>query len=143
MPVGLNNNGATLTACYATGNVTGTGERVGGVVGDNVVSTVTACYHANGSVTGASGSTGGVLGRNSKVDYSFGIVGACYWGGTVTGDTGIGDDTTGMWANEAQKVSDSTTWAKAMDRMNDVLAGTYDWKYVTDSGDAPLTLQKQ
>ena len=142
--VGLNSNKAVLTACYATGNVKGDGERVGGVVGDNVVGTVTACYHATGSVTGASGSTGGVVGRNYKDDYGSGILNACYWDGTVTGDTGIGNDMTGNSASEALKVSGRTTWAEAMDHMNSVLTGAgIGWQYATGSGDVPLTLYKQ
>ena len=108
--VGVNSNGAILTACYATGNVKGEGGYVGGVVGDNVVSSVTACYYAKGDVSGVSGSTGGVAGRNSKDDYGSSIVFACYWDGTVTGDTGIGNDMTGYSASEALKVSGRTTW---------------------------------
>ena len=142
--VGLNSNGTVLTACYATGDVKGDGDCVGGVVGDNVVGTVTACYHATGSVTGASGSTGGVVGRNYKDDYGSGILNACYWDGTVTGDTGIGNDMTGNSASEALKVSGRTTWAEAMDHMNSVLTGAgIGWQYATGSGDVPLTLQKQ
>ena len=142
--VGLNSNEAVLTACYATGNVKGEGNYVGGVVGDNAYGTVTACYHATGSVTGASGTTGGVAGRNYKDDYGSGILNACYWDGTVTGDTGIGDDMTGNSASEALKVSGRTTWAEAMGYMNSVLtsAGT-GWQYATASGDIPLTLQRQ
>ena len=142
--VGLNSNGAVLTACYATGDVKGDGERVGGVVGDNVYSTVTACYHATGNVTGASGNTGGVVGRNFKDDYGSGIIFACYWAGTVTGDTGIGYDMTGYSASEALKVSGRTTWAEAMGHMNSVLTsvGT-GWQYATGSDGVPLTLQRQ
>ena len=141
--VGLNSNGAVLTACYATGEVKGDGEYVGGVVGDNS-GNVTACYHAAGSVTGASESTGGVSGRNYKDDHGSGILNACYWDGTVTGDTGIGNDMTSYSASEAQKVSGRTTWAEAMGHMNSVLtsAGT-GWLYATTgSGSVPLTLQK-
>lgn len=114
------------------------------MVGDNAYGTVTACYHATGSVTGASGTTGGVAGRNYKDDYGSGILNACYWDGTVTGDTGIGDDMTGNSASEALKVSGRTTWAEAMGHMNSVLtsAGT-GWQYATASGDIPLTLQRQ
>ncbi len=142
--VGLNNNVAILTACYATGDVKGEGNYVGGVVGDNAYGTVTACYHAKGDVSGVSGSTGGVAGRNYKDDYGSGILNACYWDGTVTGDTGIGDDMTGNSASEALKVSGKTTWTEAMGHMNSVLtsAGT-GWQYATGSGDIPLTLQRQ
>ena len=53
---GTTNSGATLTACYATGDVTdendGTSNAwAGGVVGSNAYSTVTACYAA-GNVSG-------------------------------------------------------------------------------------------
>ena len=139
--VGMNNNGAILTACYATGNVEGEGISVGGVVGDNVYCTVTACYHATGSVIGASSSVGGVAGRNFEVGpLGSSILNACYWNGTVTDDTGIGQDMS--YVGEATKVEGSTTWETAMNAMNAALSGT-GWQYVTSSGDAPLTLQRQ
>ena len=139
--VGMNNSGAILTACYATGNVEGEGISVGGVVGDNVYCTVTACYHATGSVIGASSSVGGVAGRNFEVGpLGSSILNACYWNGTVTDDTGIGQDMSNV--GEATKVEGSTTWETAMNAMNAALSGT-GWQYVTGSGDAPLTLQRQ
>ena len=138
--VGLNSNGTVLTACYATGDVKGDGDCVGGVVGDNVHSTVIACYHATGSVTSVSSTTGGVAGRNSLDLYGRGTITACYWNGTVSYDTGIGNDMTDNGG--ATKVEGSTTWETAMNAMNAVLSGT-GWLYVTSSGDAPLTLQRQ
>ena len=135
----MNNNGAILTACYATGNVEGEGISVGGVVGDNVYCTVTACYHATGSVIGASSSVGGVAGRNFEVGpLGSSILNACYWNGTVTDDTGIGQDMS--YAGEATKVEGD--WTEAMNAMNKALSGT-GWQYVAGSGDAPLTLQRQ
>ena len=89
--VGLADGGATLTACYATGNVTiessGTGSYfAGGVVGINTVSTLKACY-AWGSVTGSGSGTlyvGGVTGSND-----LGTLTACYHAtGDVTGASG-------------------------------------------------------
>lgn len=89
--VGLADGGATLTACYATGNVTiessGTGSYfAGGVVGINTVSTLKACY-AWGSVTGSGSGTvyvGGVTGTNDC-----GTLTACYHAkGTVSGPGG-------------------------------------------------------
>ena len=90
---GKTDNSATLTACYATGNVTF--ERAstintfaGGVVGTNGGGILTACY-AWGSVTGSgSGSgtvyTGGVTGSND-----LGTLTACYHAkGTVSGPDG-------------------------------------------------------
>ena len=86
---GLADGGATLTACYATGNVTiesinSGGNFAGGVVGDNTNrSTVIACY-AWGSVTGSGSGTiyvGGVTGTND-----LGTLTACYHAtGDVTG----------------------------------------------------------
>lgn len=136
--VGLNNNAAILNACYATGNVKGDGKYVGGVVGDNVYNAVIACY-ATGSVTGASGSTGGVVGRNFKDDFSSGTVTACYWDNNQS--SGIGEDLTNN--GETTKVT-SGDWTEAMNHMNSVLTGAgTGWQYVTGSGDAPLTLQRQ
>ena len=53
---GQTNGGATLTACYATGNVTSTGSSTGnvhifGLLGDNYT-TVTACYWKNNQERG-------------------------------------------------------------------------------------------
>ena len=89
---GLTDSGATLTACYATDDVTlvsnGTGTYyAGGVVGDNINrSTVIACY-AWGSVTGSGSGTiyvGGVTGTNDE-----GTLTACYHANeTVSGPTG-------------------------------------------------------
>ena len=77
---GETNNGASLTGCYATGDVTvendGTNNsNAGGVVGYNGGGTLTACY-ATGSVTGSGSGTiyvGGVTGSNI-----LGTLTACY-----------------------------------------------------------------
>ena len=96
--VGLADGGATLTACYATDNVTiessGTGSYfAGGVVGINTVSTLKACY-AWGSVTGSGSGTvyvGGVTGSND-----LGTLTACYHAkGTVSGPAGTTGGVTG------------------------------------------------
>ena len=90
---GVTNNGATLTACYATGDVTlvsnGTDSYfAGGVVGSNSSScTLKACY-AWGSVTGSKSSgtvyVGGVTGSNDS-----GTLTACYHAkGAVSGPAG-------------------------------------------------------
>ena len=89
--VGLADGGATLTACYATGDVTlvSNGPNTycaGGVVGSNGASTLQACY-AWGSVTGSGSGTvyvGGVTGSNDS-----GTLTACYHAkGTVSGPDG-------------------------------------------------------
>ena len=88
---GLTDSGATLTACYATGDVTlesinSGGNFVGGVVGSNTSSTLKACY-AWGKVTGSGSGTiyaGGVTGSND-----LGTLTACYHAkGTVSGPDG-------------------------------------------------------
>ena len=89
---GATNNGATLTACYATGSVsvennTTSAAYAGGVVGNNgSSSTLKACY-AWGSVTGSGSGTvyvGGVTGSND-----LGTLTACYHAkGTVSGPGG-------------------------------------------------------
>ena len=88
---GETNSGASLTGCYATGDVTvendGTNNsHAGGVVGYNGGGTLTACY-ATGSVTGSGSGTiyvGGATGSNN-----LGILTACYHAkGDVSGPTG-------------------------------------------------------
>ena len=88
---GETNSGASLTGCYATGDVTvendGTNNsHAGGVVGYKGGGTLTACY-ATGSVTGSGSGTiyvGGVTGSNN-----LGILTACYHAkGDVSGPTG-------------------------------------------------------
>lgn len=89
---GTTNNGASLTACYATGDVTLVSNDIGtyfagGVVGSNgSSSTLKACY-AWGSVTGSGSGTvytGGVTGSND-----LGTLTACYHAkGTVKGSDG-------------------------------------------------------
>ena len=99
---GLTDSGATLTACYATGDVTlesinSGGNFVGGVVGSNTSCTLKACY-AWGSVTGSGSGTiyvGGVTGTNDE-----GTLTACYHAnGTVSGPAG----TTGGMAGRNYK----------------------------------------
>ena len=88
---GETNSGASLTGCYATGDVTvendGTNNsHAGGVVGYNGGGTLTACY-AWGKVTGSGSGTiyiGGVTGSND-----LGTLTACYHAkGTVSGPDG-------------------------------------------------------
>ena len=85
--VGYTNYGVTLTACYATGDVTAKDNDTagiffaGGVVGSNG-GNLTACY-ATGDVTGGTGSiyVGGVTGSNDSSTLT-----ACYHAtGTVSG----------------------------------------------------------
>ena len=95
---GETNYGASLTGCYATGDVTvendGTSYAcAGGVVGYNGGGTLTACY-ATGSVTGSGSGTiyvGGVTGDNIE-----GTLTACYHAnGTVSSTAGTTGGVTG------------------------------------------------
>ncbi len=136
------NGGGTLTACYATGSVTGSGSGtvyVGGVTGSNDLGTLTACYHAKGTVSGPGGATGGVAGRNFKDSmFGGGIITACYWGDNGQ-EQGIGEDQVGT--GETTKVTDDD-WQTAVTQMNTALqsAGS-EWRYEL-TGALP-TLKKQ
>ena len=140
---GQTNADATLTACYATGNVTlelGHRDRVdgGGLVGFNAGSSVLACY-ATGNVTSTGSSTGNVyIGGFLGGNYT--TVTACYWKNNH--EQGIGYNKEGI-APEATKVDGtSVTWKKAVDAMNRALqnAGS-EWRYELNG--ALPTLRKQ
>ena len=130
---GATNSGATLTACYATGDVTVENDGpnnacAGGVVGSNAYSTVIACYAA-GNVSGTGSGTihvGGVVGEN------YATVTACYWSGLPDNDNG-----------GATKVDGTTvTWQNAVDAMNTALNGS-GWQYELKDGNSLPTLKKE
>ena len=138
---GQTNSSATLTACYATGNViieiNPTKNIAGGsLVGMNAGSSLLACY-ATGNVTSTGSSTGkvhigGFLGNN------YTTVTACYWKNNHEQGIGYNRESTG-----ATKVDGSVvTWQKAVDAMNTALqnAGSR-WRYEL-KGALP-TLMKQ
>ena len=135
---GQTNSGATLTACYATGNVIIEIDPVknisgGGLVGFNGGNGVRACY-ATGNVTSTGSSTGnvhifGLLGDN------YTTVTACYWKNNQ--ERGY------KTAPESTKVDGTyVTWENAVDAMNTALqnAGS-EWRYEL-KGALP-TLRKQ
>ena len=135
---GQTNGGATLTACYATGNVIieiAPTKNIsgGGLVGMNGGKGVRACY-ATGNVTSTGSSTGnvhifGLLGDN------YTTVTACYWKNNQ--ERGY------KTAPESTKVDGTyVTWQKAVDAMNTALqnAGSK-WRYEL-KGALP-TLRKQ
>ena len=136
--VGQTNGGATLTACYATGNVIieiAPKKNIsgGGLVGMNGGKGVRACY-ATGNVTSTGSSTGnvhifGLLGDN------YTTVTACYWKNNQ--ERGY------KTAPESTKVDGTyVTWQNAVDAMNRALqnAGSK-WRYEL-KGALP-TLRKQ
>ena len=139
---GQTNSSATLTACYATGNVIiemASKKNIagGGLVGMNAGSSLLACY-ATGNVTSTGSSTGyvhigGFLGNNYA-----NVMTACYWKNNH--EQGIGYN---KKSTEATKVDGSVvTWQKAVDAMNTALqnAGSK-WRYEL-KGALP-TLRKQ
>lgn len=169
--VGYTNYGVTLTACYATGDVTAKDNDTagiffaGGVVGSNG-GNLTACY-ATGDVTGGTGSiyVGGVTGSNDS-----GTLTACYHAtGTVSGPVeatgGVtgrnynalgapvitacywgSNPNTGIGENQAG-TTDGTTqvdsnWTDAMKAMNTALSGT-SWRYVLGTDGLPVLEKNQ
>ena len=131
-------NKGTITACYAGGSVTaiGTSCGAGGVVGWNITgSTVTACY-ATGKVE-SDYAAGGVVGWNIST------VTACYWSGTVNGSTqsnqgigsGSGDTKKVTSDGDTDGDNNTTTWADAVDSMNNNI--TTGWWYVPNGDSAP------
>ena len=131
----------SMTACYATGNVTLEIDSPknlsgGGLVGFNGGSSVLACY-ATGNVTSTGSSTGNVhIGGFLGDNYT--TVTACYWKNNH--EQGIGYN---RRSTEATKVDGSVvTWQKAVDAMNTALqnAGSK-WRYEL-KGALP-TLMKQ
>ena len=135
---GQTNSSATLTACYATGNVIieidpKKNIAGGSLVGMNAGSSLLACY-ATGNVTSTGSSTGnvhivGLLGDN------YTTVTACYWKNNQ--ERGY------KTAPESMKVDGTNvTWENAVDAMNTALqnAGSK-WRYEL-KGALP-TLRKQ
>ena len=140
---GETNSGATMAACYATGNVTIEIDPInnilgGGLVGFNAGSSVLACY-ATGNVTSTGSGTGNVhIGGFLGGNYT--TVTACYWKNNH--EQGIGYNKEGI-APEVTKVDGSVvTWKNAVDAMNTALqnAGS-EWRYELNG--ALPTLMKQ
>ena len=123
---GQTNSGATMTACYATGNVIieihpTNNISGGGLVGFNGGNGVWACY-ATGNVTSTGSSTGnvhifGLLGDN------YTTVTACYWKNNQ--ERGY------KTAPESTKVDGTyVTWQNAVDAMNRALQNVgSEWRY--------------
>ena len=123
---GQTNSSATLTACYATGNVTieiNPAKNIAGgsLVGMNAGSSLLACY-ATGNVTSTGSSTGnvhifGLLGDN------YTTITACYWKNNQ--ERGY------KTAPESTKVDGTyVTWQNAVDAMNRALQNVGSkWRY--------------
>ena len=140
---GETNSGATMAACYATGNVTIEIDPInnilgGGLVGFNAGSSVLACY-ATGNVTSTGSGTGNVhIGGFLGGNYT--TVTACYWKNNH--EQGIGYNKEGI-VPEATKVDGTdVTWKNAVDAMNTALQNKgSEWRYEL-KGALP-TLRKQ
>ena len=140
---GQTNSSATLTACYATGNVTieiNPKKNIAGgsLVGMNAGSSLLACY-ATGNVTSTGSSTGymhigGFWGNN------YTTVTACYWKNNH--EQGIGYKKAGTVTEVTEVDGTGVTWQNAVDAMNTALqnAGSK-WRYELN-GTLP-TLKKQ
>ena len=140
---GQTNSSATLTACYATGNVIieihpTNNISGGGLVGFNGGNGVWACY-ATGNVTSTGSSTGkvhisGFLGDN------YTTVTACYWKNNH--EQGIGYKKAGTVTEVTEVDGTGVTWQNAVDAMNTALqnAGSK-WRYELNG--ALPTLRKQ
>ena len=140
---GQTNSSATLTACYATGNVTieiNPAKNIAGgsLVGMNAGSSLLACY-ATGNVTSTGSSTGqvhigGFLGNN------YTTVTAGYWKNNH--EQGIGYKKAGTVTEVTKVDGTGVTWQKAIDAMNTALqnAGSK-WRYELNG--ALPTLRKQ
>ena len=141
--VGQTNDGATMTACYATGNVIieiAPKKNISGgsLVGFNGGNGLLACY-ATGNVTSTGSSTGyvhigGFLGDN------YTTVTACYWKNNH--EQGIGYKKAGTVTEVTKVDGTGVTWQKAVDAMNTALqnAGS-EWRYELNG--ALPTLRKQ
>ena len=135
---GQTNSSATLTACYATGNVTieiNPAKNIAGgsLVGMNAGSSLLACY-ATGNVTSTGSSTGNVhIGGLFGDNYT--TVTACYWKNNQ--ERGY------KTAPESTKVDGTyVTWQNAVDAMNRALQNVgSEWRYEL-KGALP-TLRKQ
>ena len=138
---GQTNSSATLTACYATGNVTieiNPAKNIAGgsLVGMNAGSSLLACY-ATGNVTSTGSSTGNVhIGGFLGDNYT--TVTACYWKNNHEQGIGYNKKSTGATKVDGTDV----TWQKAVATMNTALqnAGS-EWRYELNG--ALPTLRKQ
>ena len=142
--VGQTNGGATLTACYATGDVTLEIDPKKNISGGSLVGFsggsrgLLACY-ATGNVTSTGSSTGNVhIGGFLGDNYT--TVTACYWKNNH--EQGIGYKKAGTVTEVTKVDGTGVTWQKAVDAMNTALqnAGS-EWRYELNG--ALPTLRKQ
>ena len=78
------NSSSDVISSYAAGSVSGNGDNVGGLVGDNFFSNVNAAF-ALGPVSGGANKVGGLLGNNQEGNLS-----ATYAVGSISGNFRVG-----------------------------------------------------
>lgn len=102
--------GATMTIsnCTNGGDVTGTSQAVGGVVGLSAAN-VTSCNNT-GNITGGTTATGGIVGQQN----CYGTVSNCTNSGTITGGSGYGTGGIVGWV----RYNGTTTAYEVMDVIN-------------------------
>ena len=120
-------NEGTISACYATGDASGT-NLVGGLVGYNE-GTISACY-ATGDASGTN-LVGGLVGRNST-----GTISACYATGNASGTNNVGGlvgfsdgtVTNSYFDHEASNRPDTDSYAKTTSELQSptTYAGIYE-----------------
>jgi hypothetical protein len=128
----LNGFSGSVTHCYSTGTVDGTGNRAGGLVGLNY-GDITNCYSA-GTVDGDD-YVGGLVGEN--VEYggiSWGSITSCFWDVETSGQT-TSDGGTGKTTAEMQTAA--TFIAEGWDFVGETVNGAEDIWWIDEGKDYP------
>jgi len=120
-------NTGAVTECHSTGPVSGTGDCVGGLAGENWNGSVIHCYSA-GLVSGTF-NVGGLVGSGYPEKVT-----ACFWDTQASGQT-TSDGGTGKTTPEMQV---ETTFAEAgWDFINETANGTEDIWWINEGKDYP------
>lgn len=132
---GKNENGGTVTGCYALCLLTGKDKcTFGGIIGEFSGSgSLTACY-SKCSYSDKGFRIGGILGIVVSGTPTFT---ACYWQGCTRG---VGNAT-----SDPEGVTQATDWSAVATNMNTALGEDFGYKYVvnTDDSNEPLKLVKK
>lgn len=132
---GRNENGGTVTGCYALCSLEGKDKcTFGGIIGRFSGSgSLTACYSKCSSYTNGS-MNGGIVGKVVSGTPTFT---ACYWQGCTKG--------VGNAASDPEGVTQATDWSAAAEAMNNALGADFGYEYEVngDSQTEPLILVKK
>jgi len=125
------NEACNVSDSYATGNVTGTGNYVGGLVGQSSNNCYYFNSYATGNVTGTGNYVGGLIGGNGMGEF---FISKCYSTGNVMGGTGVGGLIGQSVSLTTSNISNSYATGNVTGTGNDVggLLGM-NFAYVTDS----------